>query len=125
MWSILCKVPRNTLNNPILDLALKKSRANVLPNRVDLQLAYLPELDQVVSEKLRSQLKEAFSVSVVCDGWSDKQLLAWLGVSVVFISQDWALVALHLDLIPLHEQATISVISSIINEVVSSWLMIP
>ena len=122
MWALMCRIPRRSLNHPALDLALHKSGANVLPNRQDLQLAYLPELDRIVSKRMREELQQTLSVSVVSDGWADQGLLAWLGVSVAYIDNKWTLQVSHLDLIPIHGQSTIPLLSSILHETVSFWV---
>ena len=67
---------------------------------------------------MKKQLAECLSVSVVSDGWTDKAVTQWLGLSVSFI-YEWQVSVLHLDLIPTSTSCTAELICYLIKDTVS------
>lgn len=127
LWSVLCLISRQALNDPLFDLAMKKSGCQASPCRNQLESTYLAQLDLLICEEMKDMLAPIEVVSLSVDGWSDRLREHWMDCSVSFVKENaetklWELCVLHPDLIYVGTAATSDVIECLIRSVCSEFL---
>jgi hypothetical protein len=112
-WGITNLISRYSLNCPIFDLFLKSLGAQPAPNRSDLALLYLLQLDALVRLENESDLKNCFSVSASCDGWRARIRHAFMSITLGRTTEKeskngkvWAVGAICADIIYIPGSAT-------------------
>lgn len=143
IWAVCNSISRLSLNDPIFDeyhrligifsniillfisLFLKiliLIGAHTPPNRHELEESYLAQIDEFVIEIIMDELEKAKCISLSNDGWSDICRRAWLGFAFYFISEDWKIICLEPDLIPLSHRSTSEVLHKCVEEEINYWI---
>ncbi len=122
IWATSNLIPKQPLNDSVLDLLLCKCGVNPLPNRHQLQDVYLAELDALVCADLKSCLSQATSVCLCTDGWSDRRRESWLDVAITYINIAWQFVVVHPGLLAVTESCTGDFIELLIRSMLSEWV---
>lgn len=119
-WAVSCGVSRYALNDILFDAYHKSMGCEPPKNRHLLQDSYLPVLDELLRERMVSDLKEVASVSLSSDGWRDNARRDWINVVIYWIVESptmkrWLIKCMEPDLIFLPSSATADTIAYLIN----------
>lgn len=127
MWSVANGVSRSALNCPLFDAYLRQQGAQLAPNRLLIQDAYLPKLDCLAQAATKTALEKADCVCLTADGWRDRQRRDWIDSSICWIPKElkddkWHIKVAHPDLIPITASATAEAIRFVVNETIEDFV---
>jgi hypothetical protein len=119
-WAVSCGVSRIALNDILFDAYHKSLGCEPPKNRHLLQDSYLPALDELLRERMVSDLKEVASVSLSSDGWRDNARRDWINIVIYWIMESqtpkrWHIKCMEPDLIFLPNSATADTIAYLID----------
>lgn len=92
-----------------------------VPTRVHFSQKVVPELYEETVSKVKSDLKNAESISLTTDGWTSKATQSYNTVTSHFIDQNWQLKSYVLQTRPLFESHTAQNLADVLQESVKEW----
>ena len=128
MWCSVNGIPRLATNCPLFDAYHKQLGASPPQNRHSLQSQYLPMLDELVVNDMKSRLAKVPAVNLSSDGWRSFNRQDFIDVGIYWIDDDpdaharWRINVLHPDLIPLPSSATSEAIQTLVAQTVESFV---